>query len=204
MPTIDHWMLIWSIGCSDEEYKSWLLCDASQVKSAGASKSPQRLEITLWTVGPASYRQNPGKFKAQPKQPGYIRTPYTTVTFTNQVAKRSDIKRKKCTSHFHAAWCRSVLESRKVLMSERKSSPARRIYGICDISRMPSNVRLYRQIPQGFSDDRGLTTFGRADKLLGNSVYRDGHWLKSINQNFNHRRAALMSERQKGWIPRNP
>ena len=42
----------------------------------------------------ASYRQNPGKFKAQPKQPGYIRTPYTTVTFTNQVAKRSDIKGK--------------------------------------------------------------------------------------------------------------
>ena len=36
----------------------------------------------------------PGKFKAQPKQPGYIRTPYTTVTFTNQVAKRSDIKGK--------------------------------------------------------------------------------------------------------------
>lgn len=32
--------------------------------------------------------------------------------------------KKKCTSHFLAAWCRSVLESRKVLMSERKSSPA--------------------------------------------------------------------------------
>lgn len=34
------------------------------------------------------------------------------------------ISKEKCTSHFHAAWCRSVLESRKVLMSERKSSPA--------------------------------------------------------------------------------
>ena len=43
---------------------------------------------------PDAILQNPGKFKAQPKQPGYIRTPYTTVTFTNQVAKRSDIKGK--------------------------------------------------------------------------------------------------------------
>ena len=70
------------------------------------------------------------------------------------------ISKEKCTSHFHAAWCRFVLESRKVLMSERKSSPA-----MADILymwhfRMPSKCRKHRQIPQGFSDlIQGLTTF---------------------------------------------
>ena len=44
---------------------------------------------------PDAILQNPGKFKAQPKQPGYIRTPYTTVTFTNQVAKRSATRTKR-------------------------------------------------------------------------------------------------------------
>ena len=70
------------------------------------------------------------------------------------------ISKEKCTSHFHAAWCRSVLESRKVLMSERKSSPA--TVGIWYMwhFRMPSKHRKHRQIPQGFSDlIQGLTTF---------------------------------------------
>ena len=44
---------------------------------------------------PDAILQNPGKFKAQPKQPGYIRKPYTTVTFTNQVAKRSATRTKR-------------------------------------------------------------------------------------------------------------
>ena len=44
---------------------------------------------------PDAILQNSGKFKTQPKQPGYIRTPYTTVTFTNQVAKRSATRTKR-------------------------------------------------------------------------------------------------------------
>ena len=47
---------------------------------------------------PDAILQNPGKFKAQPKQPGYIRTPYTTVTFTNQVAKRSATRKTRQTT----------------------------------------------------------------------------------------------------------
>ena len=34
------------------------------------------------------------------------------------------ISKEKCTSHFHAAWCRSVLERRKALISERKLNHA--------------------------------------------------------------------------------
>ena len=37
-----------------------------------------------------------------------------------------------------------------------------------------------------------LTNFPAAPFII------DGHWLKSINQNFNRRRAALMSELTKG------
>ena len=48
---------------------------------------------------PDAILQNSGKFKTQPKQPGYIRTPYTTVTFTNQVAKRSATRTKRYSSY---------------------------------------------------------------------------------------------------------
>lgn len=123
MPTSDHWMLTYET--LDAVMKNTKNPDYYAMPSQ-ANQQVLRKVLKDWKSHfelLASYRQNPGKFKAQPKQPGYIRTPYTTVTFTNQVAKRSDIK-GKCTSHFHAAWCRFVLESRKVLMSERKSSPA--------------------------------------------------------------------------------
>ena len=123
MPTSDHWMLTYeTLDAVMREYKeSHTTMRCRRRQTAGACEKSLKDWKSHFELL-ASYRQNPGKFKIQPKQPGYIRTLYTTVTFTNQVAKRSDIKGKM--HHFHAAWCRSVLESRKVLMSERKSSPA--------------------------------------------------------------------------------
>ena len=61
---------------------------------------------------PDAILQNSGKFKAQPKQPGYIRTPYTT--FTNQVAKRSATRTKRLFE---------LPEKRSAMRSTRKNTP---------------------------------------------------------------------------------
>ena len=92
MPTSDHWMLTYET--LDAVMKNTKNPDY-YVMPSQANQQVLRKVLKDWKSHfelLASYRQNPGKFKAQPKQPGYIRTPYTTVTFTNQVAKRSDIK----------------------------------------------------------------------------------------------------------------
>ena len=94
MPTSDHWMLTYET--LDTVMKNTKNPDYYAMPSQ-ANQQVLRKVLKDWKSHfelLASYRQNPGKFKAQPKQPGYIRTPYTTVTFTNQVAKRSDIKGK--------------------------------------------------------------------------------------------------------------
>ena len=94
MPTSDHWMLTYET--LDAVMKNTKNPDYYAMPSQ-ANQQVLRKVLKDWKSHfelLASYRQNPGKFKAQPKQPGYIRTPYTTVTFTNQVAKRSDIKGK--------------------------------------------------------------------------------------------------------------
>ena len=94
MPTSDHWMLTYET--LDAVMKNTKNPDYYAMPSQ-ANQQVLRKVLKDWKSHfelLASYRQNPGKFKAQPKQPGYIRTHYTTVTFTNQVAKRSDIKGK--------------------------------------------------------------------------------------------------------------
>ena len=63
---------------------------------------------------PDAILQNSGKFKAQPKQSGYIRTPYTTVTFTNQVAKRSATRTKRLFE---------LPEKHSAMRSTRKNTP---------------------------------------------------------------------------------
>ena len=123
MPTSDHWMLTYET--LDAVMKNTKNPDYYAMPSQ-ANQHVLRKVLKDWKSHfelLASYRQNPGKFKAQPKQPGYIKTPYTTVTFTNQVAKRSDIKGKM---HITFPRCSVPICVGKpeALMSEQKSSPA--------------------------------------------------------------------------------
>ena len=199
MPTSDHWMLTYeTLDSGDEEYKeSWLLCDAVAGKSAGASKSLKDWKSHFELL--ASYRQNPGKFKAQPKQPGYIRTPYTTVTFTNQVAKRSDIKGK-----MHITFPRCLVplcvgkpEGSYVRTEVKPCYGGYMVYvtfqDAVKMSEAPTNPTRILGLDPGL--DNFLTTL---TNFSATPFIIDGHWLKSINQNFNRRRAALMSELTKG------
>ena len=84
MPTSDHWMLTYET--LDAVMKNTKNPDYYAMPSQ-ANQHVLRKVLKDWKSHfelLASYRQNPGKFKAQPKQPGYIKTPYTTVTFTNK------------------------------------------------------------------------------------------------------------------------
>lgn len=138
----------------------------------------------------------PENLKAQPKQTGiYQDTFYTTVTLP--IRFKSGLISKENAHHISTLpW--SVLR-RKALISERKLNHATDIWYMWHF-RMPSKCRKHRQIPHGFSTwSRAWQLSNRAIKLLVNSVYHwRGHWLKSVNQNFNCRRAVLLSELTKG------
>ena len=92
MPTSDHWMLTYET--LDAVMKNTKNPDYYAMPSQ-VNQQVLRKVLKDWKSyfeALTAYRQNPERFKSQPKQPGYIKTPYTTVTFTNQVAKRSDIR----------------------------------------------------------------------------------------------------------------
>ncbi|MFQ9546769.1 MAG: hypothetical protein ACLRZ6_01900 [Lachnospiraceae bacterium] len=123
MPTSDHWMLTYET--LDAVMKNTKNPDYYAMPSQ-ANQQVLRKVLKDWKSYfelLASYRQNPGKFKAQPKQPDI--SGHLTRPLPLPIRLQSGlISKEKCTSHFHAAWCRSVLERRKALISERKLNHA--------------------------------------------------------------------------------
>ena len=199
MPTSDHWMLTYET--LDAVMKNTKNPDYYAMPSQ-ANQQVLRKVLKDWKSHfelLASYRQNPGKFKAQPKQPGYIRTPYTTVTFTNQVAKRSDIKGK-----MHITFPRCLVplcvgkpEGSYVRTEVKPCYGGYMIYvtfqDAVKTPEAPTNPTRILGLDPGLDNFlTALTNFSATPFII------DGHWLKSINQNFNRRRAALMSELTKG------
>ena len=178
MPTSDHWMLTYET--LDVVMKNTKNPDYYAMPSQ-ANQQVLRKVLKDWKSHfelLASYRQNPGKFKAQPKQPGYIRTPYTTVTFTNQlcVGKPEGSYVRTEVKPCYGGYMVYVTFQDAVKMPEAPTNPTR-ILGL----------------DPGLDNFlTALTNFPEAPFIL------DGHWLKSINQNFNRRRAVLMSELTRG------
>ena len=123
MPTSDHWMLTYET--LDAVMKNTKNPDYYAMPSQ-ANQQVLRKVLKDWKSHfelLASYRQNPGNYEHSQSSrdiSGHITRPLPLPIRLQSGL----ISKEKCTSHFHAAWCRSVLESRKVLMSERKSSPA--------------------------------------------------------------------------------
>ena len=186
MPTSDHWMLTYET--LDTVMKNTKNPDYYAMPSQ-ANQQVLRKVLKDWKSHfelLASYRQNPGKFKAQPKQPGYIRTPYTTVTFTNQVAKRSDIKGK-----MHITFPRCLVP---LCVGKPEGSYVRTEVKPCyggymvyvtfqDAVKMPEAPTNPTRI---LGLDPGLDNFLTAlTNFSATPFIIDGHWLKSINQNFN-------------------
>ena len=199
MPTSDHWMLTYET--LDAVMKNTKNSDYYAMPSQ-ANQQVLRKVLKDWKSHfelLASYRQNPGKFKTQPKQPGYIRTPYTTVTFTNQVAKRSDIKGKM---HITFPRCPVPLcvgkpEGSYVRTEVKPCYGGYMVYvtfqdevKALDIPENPTRILGLDPGLDNFLTT--LTNFSAAPFII------DGHWLKSVNQNFNRRRAVLLSELTKG------
>ena len=196
MPTSDHWMLTYET--LDAVMKNIKNPDYYAMPSQ-ANQQVLRKVLKDWKSHfelLASYRQNPGKFKAQPKQPGYIRTPYTTVTFTNQVAKRSDIKGK-----MHITFPRCLVplcvgkpEGSYVRTEVKPCYSGYMVYvtfqDAVKMPEAPTNPTRILGLDPGLDNFlTALTNFPAAPFII------DGHWLKSINQNFNRRRAALIDRK---------
>lgn len=199
MPTSDHWMLTYET--LDAVMKNTKNPDYYAMPSQ-ANQQVLRKVLKDWKSHfelLASYRQNPGKFKAQPKQPGYIRTPYTTVTFTNQVAKRSDIKGKMHITFLRCPvpLCVGKPEGSYVRTEVKPCYGGYMVYvtfqDAVKMPEAPTNPTRILGLDPGLDNFlTALTNFSATPFII------DGHWLKSINQNFNRRRAALMSELTKG------
>ena len=182
MPTSDHWMLTYET--LDAVMKNTKNPDYYAMPSQ-ANQQVLRKVLKDWKSHfelLASYRQNPGKFKAQPKQPGYIRTPYTTVTFTNQVAKRSDIKGK-----MHITFPRCLVplcvgkpEGSYVRTEVKPCYSGYMVYvtfqDAVKMPEAPTNPTRILGLDPGLDNFlTALTNFSATPFII------DGHWLKSIN-----------------------
>lgn len=199
MPTPGHWMLTYET--LDAVMKNTRNPDyyamPSQVNQQVLRKVMKDWKSHFELL--AAYREAPGKFKAQPKQPGYVKTPYTTVTYTNQVAKRSEIKGKiyitfprcgvpVCVGKQDGTYVRTEVKPCyggymvHVTFQDAAEQPA-----------VPENPERILGLDPGLDNFlTSATNFPAAPFII------DGHWLKSVNRNFNRRRAVLMSELTKG------
>ena len=123
MPTSDHWMLTYET--LDAVMKNTKNPDYYAMPSQ-ANQHVLRKVLKDWKSHfelLASYRQNPGSLRHSQNSLDISRhltrlSPLPIRLQNGLISKEND------TSHFHVAQFRSVLESRKALMSEQKSSPA--------------------------------------------------------------------------------
>ena len=199
MLTSDHWMLTYET--LDAVMKNTKNPDYYAMPSQ-VNQQVLRKVLKDWKSyfeALASYRQNPERFKSQPKQPGYIKTPYTTVTFTNQVAKRSDIRGKMYITFPRCLVpvCVGKSEGSYVRTEVKPCYGGYMIYvtfqDAVKTPEAPKNPTRILGLDPGLDNFlTALTNFPEAPFIL------DGHWLKSINQNFNRKRAVLMSELTRG------
>ena len=199
MPTSDHWMLTYET--LDAVMKNTKNPDYYAMPSQ-VNQQVLRKVLKDWKSyfeALTAYRQNPERFKSQPKQPGYIKTPYTTVTFTNQVAKRSDIRGKMYITfpRCPVPVCVGKSEGSYVRTEVKPCYGGYMIYvtfqDTVKTPEAPKNpTRILGRDPGLDNFLTALTNFPEAPFIL------DGHWLKSINQNFNRKRAVLMSELTRG------
>ena len=199
MPTSDHWMLTYET--LDAVMKNTKNPDYYAMPSQ-VNQQVLRKVLKDWKSyfeALTAYRQNPERFKSQPKQPGYIKTPYTTVTFTNQVAKRSDIRGKMYITFPRCLVpvCVGKPEGSYVRTEVKPCYGGYMIYvtfqDAVKTPEAPKNPTRILGLDPGLDNFlTALTNFPEAPFIL------DGHWLKSINQNFNRKRAVLMSELTRG------
>ena len=199
MPTSDHWMLTYET--LDAVMKNTKNPDYYAMPSQ-VNQQVLRKVLKDWKSyfeALTAYRQNPERFKSQPKQPEYIKTPYTTVTFTNQVAKRSDIRGKMYITFPRCLVpvCVGKSEGSYVRTEVKPCYGGYMIYvtfqDAVKTPEAPKNPTRILGLDPGLDNFlTALTNFPSAPFIL------DGHWLKSINQNFNRKRAVLMSELTRG------
>ena len=204
MPTSDHWMFTYET--LDAVMKNTKNPDYYAMPSQ-ANQQVLRKVLKDWKSHfelLASYRQNPGKFKAQPKQPGYIRTQQATAWWTKQTA-RFTFQAGKAYLQFvnlKEMFCigkESQYRGLKYIKTEIKPFHGQfRILITLDDHmkepKLPEDPKRVLGIDPGL--DNLLTVagnFGKAPFVIRGGV------VKSINQRFNKRRAKLIASLTRGY-----
>ena len=145
------------------------------------------------------WKENPGKYTAKPRIPGYIRTEETTASFTNQTARLRDTG-KGCVLSFIGtgvtAGCGDIPGTYIKTEVQPYHGEYRLLVTYDDKAESPEvperPVRIY-------GIDMGVDNFIAAANNFGGTPFLiKGGAVKSWNQWYNKKRAALMSELTKG------
>ncbi|MCD7871786.1 MAG: RNA-guided endonuclease TnpB family protein, partial [Clostridiales bacterium] len=204
-PTAAKWML------SYEQLDAIFRCTknpvyysmTSQVNQQAIRKATDSWQSYFATM--ADWKVNPGKYKAKPKMPGYIRTDETTAHLTKQIA-RPEIRREDgkdilylvVTNYGDYRVGDASFLPGKLVKTEIK--PA---YGGYKLMLTYEDGLKEPEVPEDpkqlLAIDTGVSNFlACAANFKSIPFIIDGHWLKSMNQWFNKERARLMSELTKG------
>ena len=123
MPTSDHWMLTYET--LDAVMKNTKNPDYYAMPSQATSRYSERFLKTGNHTLSCWHRTVKTRESLRHSQNSLDISRHLTRLSPLPIRLQSGlISKEKCTSHFHVAQFRSVLESRKALMSEQKSSPA--------------------------------------------------------------------------------
>lgn len=178
----------------------------SQVNQQAVKKTVQAWKS--WLAALSDWQEHPGKYRAKPKMPGYIRTKEATAHFTSQVAKVTAAGDGclRLTFSTPRGWERapvlylgsaSLLKGKYVKLEVKPyHGKYRLLLTYEDKTEMPGRPdhpeRILGLDPGLDNFLSGLTNTGAPPFLIS------GKWLKSRNQWFNKERARLLSARTKG------
>lgn len=161
-----------------------------------------------WLASLKDWKNNPGKYRARPRIPGYIRTKETTAHFTNQAAKlittdghlmiRFNIPRGWEKIAPLPIGPESLLQGKYIKLEVKPSHGRYRILFTYEDGKKEPEVPKHPERILGM--DPGLNNLfaGFSNVPDAPAFLISGKWIKSQNQWFNKERARLLSARTKG------
>ena len=155
----------------------------------------------------ADYKENPSKYKAKPKMPGYLKSAQFTAWYTNQTAQFKIIGNKAYIRFVHCKelFCigsADLYKDMKYVKTEVKPS-----YGRYDVlvtfDDKKDNKAKFLTVPANpkrvIGIDPGVDNFATVVNNFGVSPFLiKGGTIKAANQLYNKKRAAALSKLTKG------
>ena len=200
-PTKEHWML------SYEELNAVLYFSDNRDYFALPSQANQQIlrkVIKSWKsyfMALKAYAEHPDKFLGKPKMPGYKRTSYSTIHYTNQIINHFCSGERQMLS-FPDRSLTLCIGSRQELLDIVKVEvkPWNQMFVVLvtyDAENKDPVVPTHPTRILGI--DSGVNNFmAVAANVPSVPFLIDGKWLKSENQYFNKKRAQLLSILTKG------